>query len=735
MSRRRRLRRSTSKGPRLIYIALEIIAVTAVIFVVLVALGSAAAYGQVQEYLKGLPDYHNPKAFRVAEATRIYSADGKLIGKFYLENRTVVPLSKISTDLANGIVAIEDERFYEHHGVDPEGLARAMVKNLQSGWGAEGASTITQQYVRNTILLNERTDVTLARKIREAYLAIQLEKVYSKQDILNMYLNTIFFGENAYGAEAAAQTYFAKRASALTLPEAATLAGLPQSPSRLDPYLNPEGATVRRNEVLGAMLRNGYITQEQYDAAVKTRLKVKRAKTPMEGIYGAPYFVSHVRRLLQEQYDPSVVFKGGLTVYTTIDMRMQAMAEKATHRLSGKRAPEAALVSIDPRNGHIKALVGGRSYAEDKFSLATQAKRQPGSSFKTFVLTDAIEQGMPPYYRIASSSPAIIPTKPKPWVVNNSEGSGYGMMSLEAATWSSVNTVFARLAFGIKPKTVASVAKRMGITTYLPPLPSIALGAAGVTPLDMASAYGTLATGGVYNKPVAITKVVDSDGKVIFVAKKKPKKVLKPAIAAAVTDILKGVVRQGTGRRANINRPQAGKTGTSEHNRDVWFVGYTPQLSTAVWVGHRREKTIYVNGSRAFGGTVAAPIWAEFMRAALAGKPKLDFPDAPKPTYSASKFKIPGGTGGAPRVAGGTLTSALAKLKGSGYQIVIRYVNSSKPAGTVISTTVSGRTVTLIVSSGPAAPPRPGGGGGTGGGTGGGGGGGNTTGTTPPPSQ
>jgi penicillin-binding protein 1A len=337
--------------------------------------------------------------------------------------------------------------------------------------------------------------------------------------------------------------------------------------------------------------------------------------------------------------------------------------------------------------------------------LATQARRQPGSSFKTFVLVAALEEGMPPTFNIDSSSPAYIPTKPKPWVVSNSEGRGRGMISLAAATRASVNTVFARVTWEIGAKKVARTAKRMGIETDLPALPSIALGARNVTPLEMASAYGTLATGGVHHEPVVITKVSDANGTVIFEAKRQGKRALDREIAKAATDVLKGVITGGTGRRAQIGRPAAGKTGTSQNYRDVWFVGYTPQLVTSVWVGHRTERPVYVNGSRAFGGTVCAPIWGEFMRAALKGDPVLDFPKAGAPSYTPSKFRIP--VSKPPKVVGMTLAEAKAQL--DGHEVDVEHVYSNKTKGTVVGQSSKGDKIVLKISKGkkPVAPPPP----------------------------
>lgn len=644
-ARRTRIRRRNKNRVHVIW--LQITSLILVGVFVLSAASVAAGTMVVDSWLQDLPDYTAQDAFEVARPTRIYSADGKLLARLYLENREVVPISKMSTDLVNAVVSIEDERYYEHNGVDVVGLGRAVVVNLTEGFGEEGASTITQQYVRNTILLDERTEISLARKIREAFLAIQVEKRFTKEQILEMYLNAVYLGQGAYGAQAASKTYFSKPANKLSLAEAATIAGLLQQPSRLDPFINPDGATSRRNVVLRRMLSQGYIDQAEYDEASAAPLTLKRSKEPDNGIYAAHYYVAQVKKQLQDKFSRATVFAGGLTVYTTLDSKMQKYAEDAVKKglPSSGGAPEGALVSIDPRNGYVKALVGGRDYSKNKFSVATQAHRQPGSSFKTFTLVAALEDGMAPSYSINSGAPAYIPTKPKPWKVMNSEGSGSGSMTLERATQLSVNTVFARVAWAIGPAKVVKTANKMGIRTKLSAYPSIALGAQNVTPLEMASAYGTLANNGVRHDPIFITKVIDRHEQVLLETKPKGKRVVSREISGETTRILQGVITNGTARRAAIGRPAAGKTGTSQDHRDVWFVGYTPQLVTAVWVGHRKEKTIYVNGRRAFGGTVCAPIWADFMSKALKGQKELAFPKYSKPKYASKKFKVPGGGG------------------------------------------------------------------------------------------
>lgn len=638
----RRARRRYRHGGSGLRLFLKSLLVFIIVSALVVGIGSATAYALVQDWLKELPDISSPDAFKVAMPTRIYSADGKVLARLYLENRTVVKYSRIATELPDAIVAVEDERFYQHRGVDLAGILRAAVIDILAGSVEEGASTITQQYIRNTVLFDERTDITPARKVREMYLASELEKRKSKQEILELYLNTVYFGDGAYGAEAAARTYFSKHAKDLTLPEAALLAGLPQLPGRLSPFDNPEGATRRRNVVLARMLKNGYISQPQYDEAVATPLQLKRKEEPADGIYQAHYFVAHVKKLLQQKYPQSVVFKGGLKVYTTLDTRKQKYAEDAVERGLGQKGdPDCALVSIDPRNGYIKALVGGKDYEKSKFNLATQGKRQPGSSFKTFVLVTALEEGFSPNTYINSSSPALIRTGKysPPWSVSNSEGRGRGMVTLQKGTALSINCVFARLIKEVGSKKVSKMARRMGITSEIPPYLSIALGSQNVTPLEMASAYGTLATGGVHYKPVAITKIVDSENQEIYKSKPKGKRAIDREIAYAATKVLKTVVSNGTAGRAQIGRPQAGKTGTSQNYRDAWFVGYTPQLVTSVWVGYyRSEKPMRsVHGMRGFGGTLAAPIWADYMSRALKGTEAIDFKHADSPKYKGKR--------------------------------------------------------------------------------------------------
>ncbi|PKQ20032.1 MAG: penicillin-binding protein [Actinobacteria bacterium HGW-Actinobacteria-6] len=718
MSRRSRIRRHHPKHT-VLRVLLSGLALTLVVTILLAGVGTAAAIGLATNWLTDLPSVTDPAAFAVAQTTKIYSADGKLLANLFLENRQVVSLDEISPSLLHAVVAVEDERFYEHNGFDAIGIVRAAVTNLRAGGVSEGASTITQQIVRNTVLSAERTDISYKRKVREAYLAYKLEEVMSKDDILSMYLNTVYYGEGAYGAESAALTYFNKSAKDLTIAEAALLAGLPQQPSRLSPYDNIEGATARRQWVLQKMYEQEYISKAEYDEAVVEKVILKRAKNLNEhGVYSAPYFVAYVKKVLQDEFGTSLVFKGGLKVYTSLDTKLQSQAEKAVGNvLNLKSDPDAALVAIDPSSGNIKALVGGRDWDTNKFNFATQAKRQPGSSFKMFTLVTALASGMPPKRMLDSSSPAVIQTGGKPWVVGNAEGGGKGYITLQQATTHSVNTAYARLAKELSAAKIVKTAKAMGITTKLEPYLSITLGGQEVTPLEMASAYGTLANEGRHYPATAVTKVVDAGGKTIFESDAEGSQAITREVAYAATQILKGVITGGTATRANIGRPAAGKTGTTQDYRDAWFVGYTPQLSCSVWMGYTPEKPMRnVHGRRVFGGTFPAQIWHDFMSAALKNEPKLNFKSAPSPKYTwKSTWDIPKTE--VPLVVGMTEGSAGSMLKKADYKVTVSYAYSPSIAkGRVISQSpaggtkvLPGATVTIVVSKGidPSTPPPP----------------------------
>ncbi|MCL2438589.1 MAG: PBP1A family penicillin-binding protein [Coriobacteriia bacterium] len=679
-------------------------------------LSTAAAMGSVAlvalSWLEDLPDYTNPASFDTSQPTRVYSADGVLLARFFLENREPISIDDMSPYILEAIVAVEDERFFEHEGVDMQGIARATVMTALGS--REGGSTITQQYVRQTVLRDEATDMSLRRKLREAYLAIEVENHFSKEEILEMYLNTVFFGAGAHGIQIASYTYFGIPASDLNLAQAAALAGIPQRPNALNPYNNPELTLQRRAHVLHRMYENEKITYEQRHEAEEAPLDLDRIDSPEHGIYDAGYFVTHIRRELQNNFSEADVFGGGLEVHTTLDTRMQRVAETAVWDMIGSDPsnPEGALVSIEVDTGHVIAMVGGRDFAADNFNLATQARRQPGSTFKTFGMIAAIEKGMSPSFRLDSSSPATIGSGGNRWIVNNAEGRGRGMMSLSSTMAASINTGMARLAYEIGADSIVDVANRMGITTELQPFPSIVLGAQGVTVYEMATAGSTLAAGGTQRDPVSITEVIDRNGETIFEWEDTTSEALTPEVSWASTQVLMGTITGGTGSRARVSGWQvAGKTGTSQQNRDVWFMGYTPVLSTAVWVGHKEEKTIFLNGSRGFGGTISAPIWRDFMQVALQEYEPRRFATAAPPPFNNAQFNLPTTSSASdddsdsnPSLAGLTLAQARAMLSGFDVSTTEAY-SDTVPAGRIISASFSGSSVTITISRGP----RPGG--------------------------
>ena len=580
------------------------------------------------------------KQIKIGQNSFVYAADSSLLGVIPAErNRQVVPLGQISPWLAKATVAIEDRRFYDHGGVDAEGIARALWRDVKAGRVVEGGSTITQQLVRNLYISNERT---VERKVTEACLAMKLDGAWSKERILATYLNSVFYGNLAYGAEAAARTYFSRPARWLTLPQAALLAGLNQAPSAYDPFVDPTRAITRRNQVLLAMLEEGLITRRQYAGARRQRSPQLRPGRLYAQIR-EPYFFGYVRNELVKQYGAETVRSGGLQVYTTIEPRWQRLAQQAIRSTLTRRTdPAAAVISINPWNGAIRAMtaiVPGR--ANNQFNLLSQARRQPGSTFKTFVLAAAVERGLDPDNTFYVSAP--FEYKPEEegdcdngaggwWCVKTYDSSYSGWTSVERATLSSDNSVYAQLTLDVGPQRVASLARRLGVKTPLDVrgqfVPAMGLGSIAVSPLDMASAYATLAAGGVYTEPTAIRKVVirgKPDDR--WATERRRTRVLSDGVAAVVTGVLEDNVRYGTGTRAALSRPTAGKTGTTDEHADAWFVGYTPSLATAVWMGYTRGEVpmTSVHGISVSGGSFPAEIWRRFMEPALADAPVREF--------------------------------------------------------------------------------------------------------------
>ena len=631
------------------------------LLLIIVCAGTAAVVAASVYWLRDLPTLNGIEKYGYSQTTTVYASDNKtVLAEFYLQNRQPVKLAEISGNVIQATLATEDERFYDHGAVDVIGIGRALWNNVSARLfgtdsGLQGASTITQQLVRNTVLSEEATDISVKRKLREARLALDLEEVYTKDQILNMYLNTINYGDNCYGIQAAAKHYFSKNASDLSVLQAATLAGIPQSPNAFTPTIDPDACKERRNLVLDRMAECGYISEKNAEKLKKKKLKLKVAPAKSsDGIYAYPYFTSYVRDTLVNEYSTSEIFEGGLSVYTTLDIRLQKAAESACNSQLEMLDPqiEAALVSIDPDTGFIKALVGGRDFYADQFNIATQGLRQPGSAFKAFTLATAIKQGINPTTLVDCTSPAIFgksgadlsgyssdsyeyygttgedATGEGTWRVENFGGADYGIRSIQSAFAVSSNTGFARLIRQVGAQNVVNTAHAMGITSDLEAVDSLTLGTSGVTALEMADAYATFATGGIHRDATAITRIVDRDGNAIYEWQDEPTQALDKDVACASIKVMKTVLTQGTATAAQLYSGQeaAGKTGTSENYRDHWLVAYTPQLSTAVWIGSRQEQEL--------PGLDCCYIWNTFMTAALEGSPVEQFPTAPDPAYN-----------------------------------------------------------------------------------------------------
>jgi len=627
-----RLRRRRRRPHRHVWhkIAIPIVIVVGA----LVAAGGIGATWTLKQYNSG-PALSDLKPIKKGSSSAIYAADGSRIG--FIRSSTVrqpVDAEQLPQVLKDATVAIEDKNFFEHGALDPEGIARAAWEDIKAGGKpVQGASTITQQLVRNLYI--QHPEDTIKRKLIEARLATELFEKHSRNWILTEYLNTSPYGtvegQTAVGAEAAAQTYFSKKAEELNLTEAALIAGLPQAPSEYNPFLDPDAAIKRRGEVLRAMWEQGYITGDEYRTARTHGLGLDAGHKYTQ--IKDPFLFDLVQNELIEKYGINTVRNGGLKAYTTIDPDLQAKAEAAVEEscyVCYVGGPAAGLASVNPKTGEIVALASSEGEEdESQFNYAWQAHRQPGSSFKTFVLTTAIKQGIDPastYYDGTSPITLSLPGGGY-WNVHNAEPSG-GVESLEAATWASTNVVFAQLDLDVGSEAVTETAEEMGIESELQSVPAEGIGglAEGVTPLEMASAYATLANGGIHHEPTAISKVEFPNGKVDEPGADAGERVLTPGEAYEVTRILEGVITQGTGSGYTYMgcSSEAGKTGTSEEESDAWFVGYTPMFSTAVWVGHPKSREY-----TGYGGPTAGPIWQSYMSAAQEGEcPEFEVPSS-----------------------------------------------------------------------------------------------------------
>ncbi|HET8894263.1 MAG TPA: PBP1A family penicillin-binding protein [Gaiellaceae bacterium] len=612
---RRRRRRIRKLRLLVLVTVLGVLSVTAFSYGITVALS---------QQLAGLDPFHQ---HHVQVDGYVYASDGHTILAVLRgsQSRVLVGSNDISGFMKQAIVATEDKRFYEHRGIDVRGMFRALWADIRHKGAVQGGSTITQQFVKNQLTGSARS---ITRKLREAALAWQLEQRWSKDKILTAYLNTIYFGNGAYGVERAARTYFGHTAKALTLPEAALLAGIPEDPSLYDPVMHPAIARARRATVLGLMLQQGVIAPADYQAALRAPMP-KPQNVHLSGVRGqAPFFGEYVKSQLIDRFGAKRVFGGGFRVYTTINFKLQALARAAVNQwLPSPDGPQAALVALDPKTGAVLAMYGGENFNKSQYNLATARERQTGSAFKPFVLATALHQGISPLTTFDSHQVSIF-LGDRYWYVHNYEGEYLGPINLVRATTASDNSVFAQLTKTVGPAHVVSTAHAVGVTGPLQSYFGIGLGVEPVSAIEMARAYGTFANGGsrvdgsVFGDvPRTVTRIDDDQGKTIYANAPVERRVLSPTEDEILTQLLEGVVTSGTGTAAALpDRPVAGKTGTTENYGDAWFVGYTPQLVTAVWVGYPttlRPMLTEFHGRPVAGGTFPARIWKSFEESAL----------------------------------------------------------------------------------------------------------------------
>jgi len=688
--------------------------------ILLLTIGFGAAAGIFVGFLRDLPSLEGLEEYQPSVATTLYTDQNEPFHSFYEQRRILVPLAKIPPQLKEAVLAVEDSQFYEHHGLSPRGIARALMMNVLARRKAQGGSTITQQLARGLFLTPEKN---LSRKVKEALLAVEIEKEFSKDKIIELYFNLVYFGHGAYGVEAAAQTYFQKTVSELSLPEAAMLAGLPSAPNRFSPIVDPERARRRRDHVLNRMVDQKFITREQADTASRTPFN--ETLFTRKGTI-APYFVEHVRQQLEETYGAYALYNTGLKVYTTLNLQMQRAAEDAlvgglrdldkargfrppqikAERPHGRIGPytpkpgeispgtvlrvkpksievqlgryrgeiafdslkwaklaspaesfreggpilvqvlsvderkkaveialeqdpelEGAFLALEPRDGSIKAMVGGYDFERSKFNRATQAKRQPGSAFKPFIYAAAFDRGLTPS-TVIDDSPISFHTRVGgqvvEWSPRNFDRKFHGPTTLRRALENSVNVVTVKLLQQIGVDPVIKMAHQVGIESELRREVALALGVSEVTLMEMVSAYGVFANGGVRAEPFTIRRVTDSQGRVLEQHLAEPQEVMRPETAYVLVDVMKGVIERGTGAKAKVlGRPLAGKTGTTDDATDLWFVGFSPRLVAGVWLGYDIKRSL---GSAETGGRLALPIWITFMQKALAGIEPEDFP-------------------------------------------------------------------------------------------------------------
>jgi penicillin-binding protein 1A len=614
--------------------------------------------GTLLALTQDLPQIQFLESYKPSAITRIYSADQILLKELYVEKRDPVPLSRVPDNLKTALLTTEDRHFYDHSGLAIKGILRAMFQNMRKGRFAQGASTLTQQLAK-TLFLTPRK--TLSRKLREAILSIQLERRYTKDEILALYLNQIYFGSGAYGVASAARVYFGKPVQDLTLAQCALIAGLPKSPSRYSPLVNPELALKRRDIVLRQMLDTGAIKKNDYLTAIDEKLIEPHSRTEKSK---APYFVDFIVDSLENSIGASLLYKGGLTVHTTLSFELQHTAEQAMatglQQLSFRRSriqleqpqPQGALVAINIQTGGIVAMVGGRDGSDTHFNRAMAAKRQPGSAFKPILYALALERGFQPFDKILDA-PVVFDTSSQgqEWRPENFSQEYEGEICLRWALAHSKNIPAVRLLDKLGPSSVIQFARSLGLGSPLRPNLSLALGTSEVDLLELTAAYAVFANHGKYTRPYGITTVIDAEGQTIWRIKPEQHIAMSRGGAAVITNMLEAVIQEGTGQGAKIlPGPLAGKTGTTNDYKDALFIGYSPQYAAGVWVGTDDASTL---GPRETGARAALPIWIEFMQQALAAQPQsyFDIPENVSPIYIQPRTgeRLPPGTAGAVR--------------------------------------------------------------------------------------
>ncbi len=606
------------------------IAISAAILLVILTVSIAGTY---YYFSKDLPDLSILKNYHPNITTKVYSDEGELIGEFYIEKRTVIPLEKIPRLLMAAFIAAEDSQFYEHKGISFLGIVRAVFKNIEAGKIVQGGSTITQQLTKYLLLSPERR---FSRKIREAILAYRIENQLSKEDILFLYLNQIYLGHGAYGVETAAQSYFEKHAEGLNLAECAMLAGLPRAPSAYSPFTNPEMAKKRRTYVLKRMLEENFITPKQFKEVSNKPVDLKARENRQ--IHEAPYFTEHIRRYIEKNYGSDSLYKDGLRVYTTVNLDMQTAAERALEsgltdldKRQNYQEPEegvkvqGALVCMDPHTGHIKAMVGGRDFNKSQFNRAIQAKRQAGSAFKPIIYAAALDNGYTPGTTIIDS-PIIYddPEREETWKPKNYGRKFHGPITFREALAKSRNIVTVKILRNMGINYASAYARRLGIVSSLNMDLTMALGSSSVSLLELTRAYAVFVALGKKVEPIFVTRVVDREGKVLEENEPYVEETISPETAYIMISLLKGVVQNGTGWRAKaLGRSCGGKTGSTNNHMDAWFVGFTPDIITGCWVGFDEERDL---GNHETGSRAAAPIWLQFMQEILRDKEIREFP-------------------------------------------------------------------------------------------------------------